>query len=464
MTAEEIEAINAGKGRASAQLELAASLQLDGTKLRIVNLTGHKLISGYPEGRRMWINVKWYDGNDVLVREDGRFGPLSVAVDGIPHTVQTILDLEGTNTRIYEAHFAMTQEWATQLLNLGKPASLALAYDRLNGNVTLTLGQLASLAPGSHRETFHFVLNNLLAKDNRIPPYGMSYDEARVRNVLPVPATQFGGPGPGGVFNHWDELTLQPPPGATRAAIALLYQPTSWEYIQFLYLANNRSNAFLGNEGVNLLDTWMNSGMAAPFTMASTTWQLDSVDAPDNLIATATSTTQVAVSWQPVTGASAYEVFRSSGGADYTLLRSTSSTSIDDPVGAGATYLYKVRTVSAGGARSVFSNVDAATTVLFSDRPLVPSTTIVKAAHLTELRTAVAAMRLAAGLSPFAFGPSPATGLVVSASHVAELRDALAPARVAIGLPAQTLTDGTLQPGVTPIRAAHIEELREGCR
>jgi hypothetical protein len=67
-------------------------------------------------------------------------------------------------------------------------------------------------------------------------------------------------------------VTLTPPTGATYATIELLYQPTSWEYIQFLYLANNRQNTFLANEGVNMLDAWLNNGMAAPYVMASTTW------------------------------------------------------------------------------------------------------------------------------------------------------------------------------------------------
>ena len=65
---------------------------------------------------------------------------------------------------------------------------------------------------------------------------------------------------------------LNPPPGATRAEIRLLYQPTSWEYVQFLYLANNGQNAFLANEGVNLLNAWLNTGMAEPHVMATATW------------------------------------------------------------------------------------------------------------------------------------------------------------------------------------------------
>ncbi len=51
--------------------------------------------------------------------------------------------------------------------------------------------------------------------------------------------------------------------------IDLLYQPTSWEYIQFLFLANGKQNAFLANEGDSLLEAWLSTGMAAPYSMTS---------------------------------------------------------------------------------------------------------------------------------------------------------------------------------------------------
>ena len=67
-------------------------------------------------------------------------------------------------------------------------------------------------------------------------------------------------------------MILTSPPGAAYATIDLLYQPTSWEYIQFLWKANNGQNAFLANEGINLLAAWLSTGMAQPYVMASTTW------------------------------------------------------------------------------------------------------------------------------------------------------------------------------------------------
>ncbi|NLF40925.1 hypothetical protein GX586_15890 [bacterium] len=272
LTVVQTQALAAAKGRARRQLGMAASLWLNGTTLTVVNLTGHKLISGYPEGRRMWINMKWHDGGGMLLREDGAYGTMTAYTNGIAISVRSLLDLSGTNTRIYEAHYAMTKEWAAQLVALGYPTNLPLSFDRVTGAVTQRLGDLAAAATGTHAETFHFVLNNHVGKDNRIPPYGFSYNEARRRNALPVPASQYGNPGAGGAYRHWDELALNPPPGAARADISLLYQPTSWEYVQFLYLANNRSNAFLANEGVNMVRTWLATGMAEPYVMATATW------------------------------------------------------------------------------------------------------------------------------------------------------------------------------------------------
>ena len=272
LSAVQIAAIRAGKVRAQNQLRMAASLSVEGNTLTVVNLTGHKLISGYPEGRRMWLNVKWYAADDTPLREDGEYGPMIVDLDGEPLEVETILDLHDSHTKIYEAHYGMTQEWANQLRSLGYPADFILGYDRDSGSIDATLGQLAAQPEGAHLETFHFVLNNKVIKDNRIPPYGMTFNAAQGRGTLPVPASQYGGPAGEEEFNYFDALELSPPPGAVRATIELLYQPTSWEYIQFLYLANTREIAFLANEGEYLLDAWLATGMATPYVMASATW------------------------------------------------------------------------------------------------------------------------------------------------------------------------------------------------
>ena len=65
------------------------------------------------------------------------------------------------------------------------------------------------------------ILNDTVVKDNRIPPFGMAYDEARLRNILPVPADQYGSPGAGGAFDYWDEFDLNPPQGAASGTIGV---------------------------------------------------------------------------------------------------------------------------------------------------------------------------------------------------------------------------------------------------
>jgi hypothetical protein len=271
--------LDAGQIRAMENLNDAASLVVNGNTLKVTNLTGHKLISGYPEGRRMWLNIIWKDAGGTTLREDGAYGPMTVDFDvnndgnvDSNDVVETLLDLNDANAKVYEVHGAVTQEWAADLVALGFNPGLVLGYDRITGAPNYTLGQVAAQSPGTYHESFHFVLNNTVVKDNRIPPYGMRYDDAAERNILPVPANQYGNPGAGGKYNYWDEFTLNPPAGAVTATISLMYQPTSWEYIEFLARANNASVTFLADEGANLLDGWLNTGMATPYVMASATW------------------------------------------------------------------------------------------------------------------------------------------------------------------------------------------------
>jgi hypothetical protein len=259
----------------------------------------------------------------------------------------------------------MTQEWASQLVGLGYSTGLALSYDRLSGAVDYTLGELAAQAPGTNHETFHFVLNNTVAKDNRIPPYGMAYDDARVRNALPVPADQYGNPPSGGTYNYWDEFALNPPAGATWATIDLLYQPTSWEYVQFLYLANNGGNAFLAGEGANLLDAWLNTGMAQPYVMASTTWGTGA-PAPCDLAAPVLESatpghTQVSLAWSAVEGASGYKVYYEQAGKVQLVADTGGATTyVDTGLTNGMEYCYVVGAYN-GTCESDLSNVLCAT-------------------------------------------------------------------------------------------------------
>ena len=362
-------ALDDGALRAKEQLELAATLSItnNGGSVKIVNHTGHKLISGYPEGRRMWLNVKWYDVAGLLLGEDGAYGPIGVSMPnpagGPDVQIESLLDLQGSNTKIFEAHMGMTQEWAQQLIDLGYDSLMPLGFNRMTGEVDYTLADLAGQGPGTAHETFHFVLNNAVIVDNRIPPYGMSYDIARARNALPVPGDQYGNPGSGGVYEYYDEVPLTRPVGAASATISLMYQPTSWEYIQFLYLANNRGNAFLADEGVNMLEAWLNTGMAEPHVMAQATWGTPpvacSAETP-TLQSTTPADKEVTITWQSSAG-DGYNLYYDQAGKAQLVAGNLTGTSFTDTgLTNGQEYCYKVTSYNSE-CESGFSDILCAT-------------------------------------------------------------------------------------------------------
>jgi hypothetical protein len=184
---------------------------------------------------------------------------------------------------------------------------------------------------------------------------------------------------------------------------------------------------------------------------------------PANVVAAATSTTNVNITWTAATGAATYRVYRRAGGGSYTQVGETSGTSFSDAtVSANQAYLYKVRSFAI--TESADSNVDLATTVIFTD-PGSLTNALVKLAHFMELLTAVNAVRtLAGGLGTISFTPpTPATTVTVRAVHVVNLRSGLDAARSALSLSTPTYTDPGIG-GTTRIKAVHLEELRTGVR
>ncbi len=270
LTTFQLNSLAAGEQRARDTLADAATMSVYGNTLTIVNHTGHKLPTGYPEGRRMWVRVTWEDAMGGVLEVDGGTENITATLDAVPTLIPDVLDVDGNTTRIYEVKHGISQDWADKLINtLGVSGSIPLMYDRETGATIETLGGLAASAPGTVHESFHFVLNNTVISDNRIPPYGMDYDIAVDRNAQPVPDTQFGNPGTGGTYTYKDTLTLDPPLGATYASIELLYEPVSWEYAYFLKLANDGSLSFLSDTGDDLVDAWRN-GVPSTYAVAAT--------------------------------------------------------------------------------------------------------------------------------------------------------------------------------------------------
>ena len=186
--------------------------------------------------------------------------------------------------------------------------------------------------------------------------------------------------------------------------------------------------------------------------------------APTGLNAAAMSPTAVALSWLPVEGASHYELFRRDEDGGFEPLASTGATSfMDTTVTANRAYLYYARAISTGGAISGNSATEVATTVIFTDDPLVARETVVKAVHFMEVRTAINELRDTAGLPPVSFTDPTLTGKPFSHVHMQELRDALTAARAAAGLAAIPLT-GPAPASRAPVRAIHLQELRDALK
>ncbi len=189
---------------------------------------------------------------------------------------------------------------------------------------------------------------------------------------------------------------------------------------------------------------------------------------PANLVATASSSTQVFLQWDVSSGSvDHYEVQRIENivtGSFITLSPNLTTNSFTDiGLTPDRTYIYRVRAVAAGGNGSGFSNLDLATTIIFADDPLTAVVTQIKAQHVTQLRLAVNAVRVAANLQAASWEDPSLTGLSVRAIHIQQLRDNLGPARQAIGVPAQNYTNQPLTQGIVVFKA-HIEELRQGVK
>ncbi len=109
----------------------------------------------------------------------------------------------------------------------------------------------------------------------------------------------------------------------------------------------------------------------------------------------------VTLTWsRPTGGVTGYEVERRHGlgPTDFTTIPVSGNVeSFTDLMGENdASYIYRVRAVYAGGY-SGYTAYDIATAVAFGDDPLQLHSTIIKAAHLKELRRAVSAVRTLAG-------------------------------------------------------------------
>jgi len=181
--------------------EVAGSLNV-----RIINQTGHKLPTGYPEGRRMWINVQFLDNKDALITEHGAYD-------------QATAVLTTNDTKIYQAKLGLDE----------------------------TISALTGVPVGPN---FHFVLSNKRYKDNRIPPRG--FTNANFESIQAEPIAYSYNDG-----DYWDDTQFAIPAGATKADVRVYYQSTSKEYVEFL-----RDENTTDTRGQDIYDQWVLTGMS----------------------------------------------------------------------------------------------------------------------------------------------------------------------------------------------------------
>ncbi len=177
--------------------------QLD-LDVKVTNLSAHKLPTSYAEGRRMWLHVQVQNSVGEVFWESGAYD------------VNTAVLTEDSQVKIYEA---LQGIWNADP----------------DGDVNTNDGT-CEVNDDNGNKMFHFVLNNCIAKDNRIPPLG--FRGAGNIEMQPVGITYPPHPtNPDQVVN-FDVTQYQIPitgqTGPFDVTATLKYQVASKAYIEFL--------------------------------------------------------------------------------------------------------------------------------------------------------------------------------------------------------------------------------------
>jgi YD repeat-containing protein len=187
--------------------------------------------------------------------------------------------------------------------------------------------------------------------------------------------------------------------------------------------------------------------------------------APGSISATSNGSTNT-VTWSASSstpGVDYYEVQRRNGSTFVVQMPGT-RTFTHGPTGVtpGQTYLYRVRGVDQNGVAGPWSVYDLTVTMTFTDDPLVAGNTLVKGAHVAQLRQAIDSVRSEAGLGLTWGNNNGATGLIY-VGHVIEMRNQLNEARLVLGLGSIPVAQPNLNPyGL--LFLTYLTELRDGVK
>jgi len=187
-------------------------------KVRIINQSGHKLPTGYPEGRRIWIEVHFQDLFGATLSHHGAYD-------------FDTAELESSTTTVFEAKHGISGLTST----------------------------LSGLPEGP---SFHFALNNEIVKDNRIPPKGFTNQGFESVQAQPVGITYEDG-------QHWHDSYYDIPFESYNVSVRVWYQTASKEYIEFLKDENVTNDA-----GDILYEQWLQHDKGPPVLMDELTMEM----------------------------------------------------------------------------------------------------------------------------------------------------------------------------------------------
>jgi hypothetical protein len=373
----------------------------------------------------------------------------------VPHQTTTTITSSNNPSQVGEA--------VTFTATVTSGASGSVTF-RDNGSVLATVplsGNTASFTTSSLTAGVH----GITAEYSGNGTYGASYSQTLTQNVQQATVTTLTtsqNPAPYGVAVY---LTATVSGGATGL-------------VTFFDGADAIASYYLVNGSVTFEIWWLYQGthsIAAVYEgdqshEPSRSGVLQQVihpqpGAPTGLAATAISPTQVWLTWNAVSGASYYQIVYYSNGQFSWAASPVTNSYLHGGLAPDTTYYYQVVAVFSDNSSGPWSVIEPATTVLYANDPLSSGWMPISAGHLTQLRTAVNAMRSSAGLPAVSFtDPVITPGVTrVKEVHLRELRSALDAARAAKYLPPVWYSNAMVSAGES-IRAADFQELREGTK
>ncbi len=339
--------------------------------VRVINNSGHRVPSGYPDGRRLFINMTVEDANGNPVYVSGYYD-------------------EATATLYDEAGGQVEDRALTNVID-ATVNNQVMIYEKRTGLCDDTAGTCQMSVN---------LLNDKILFDNRIPPLGFTYADYQQAGTkfwsydaaTLMPFEDLGRYPDG---QNWDEVTyiFNAPTGQTLNARAAMYWQThTREFMEYLRI--NNTSTYRPEGGPDILDpnypltpnylsdhipdfdtmtsmdgeplrdnwggvtyaAWLVTGKGAPYMVgADDTTMTTEPLAPGWMTAVSLDPFSVQLDWEPVADADGYLVWIRYGMDDTTAswdslaVVQDGTTFVNDAMNVGKTYAFKVQAYNGKG-------------------------------------------------------------------------------------------------------------------